>query len=284
MKIGNFEIGSRPFTIAEVGLNHNGSIERALEMVHAAKKASADCVKFQTFKADEFCRPEDPLYPTFKRCELPTPAWKRIKLECDSDITFMSTPQNTSDLELLLPLGIQAIKIGSDDCCNLPLVLEYAKHGLPLIISTGMAWPKDLAMTVTELSRLRAPAAYLVCTSQYPTPPEEVRISRVPTLADFVSPAPVGFSDHTVGSTAAVMAVALGATIFEKHFTLSHELEGPDHKWACDAQQLEKWVCAIHNAWEMKGRDSMLLTEAEEQQRHAYQREPGQQLRGHHER
>lgn len=282
MKIGDFEIGSRPFTIAEIGLNHCGSVDMAVSMIWAAaKRARVDCVKFQTFKADEFCRPEDPLYPTFKRCELPDDAWPRLKEQCDkAGVMFMSTPQNPSDLELLLPLGIQAIKIGSDDCCNLPLVLEYAKHGLPLIISTGMAWPKDLCHTVVELSRLRSPAAYLVCTSQYPTKAEEVRISRIPTLQDFVGSAPVGFSDHSVGSRAVVMAVALGAMIFEKHFTLSHELDGPDHAWACTAQQLEEWVWSIHNAWEIKGSDSMLLTEAEESQREKYQRRPGQRLRG----
>lgn len=282
MKIGDFEISSRPFTIAEIGLNHCGDIGMAAAMIWAAaKRGGVDCVKFQTFKADEFCRPDDPLYATFKKCELPDDAWPRLKDQCDkAGVMFMSTPQNPSDLELLLPLGIQAIKIGSDDCCNVPLVIEYAKHGLPLIVSTGMAWPKDLAMTVTELARMSAPAAYLVCTSQYPTPAEEVRISRVPTLIDFVSPALVGFSDHTVGSMAAVMAVALGAVIFEKHFTLSHELEGPDHKWACNAEQLEDWVTQIHAAWDRKGSGSLMLTPAEEAQRAKYQRRPGQQLRG----
>lgn len=282
MKIGDFEIGSRPFTIAEVGLNHNGSEMAAIEMIAQAKQAGVTAVKFQTFKADEFCRPDDPLYPHFKRSEFDASVWPRLQQACDdAGIMFMSTPQNVSDLELLLPLGIQAIKIGSDDCVNLPLVLEYAKHGLPLIISAGMAWPKDLASTVVELARLRAPAAYLVCTSQYPTPPEEVRISRVPTLQDFVSPAPVGFSDHTMGPMAAVMAVALGAAIFEKHFTLDHNLDGPDHKWACDPQQLAEWVWSINHAWEIRGTsDSLMLTEAEEAQRQKYQRRAGAKLRG----
>lgn len=281
MKIGDFEVGAKPFTIAEVGLNHNGSEMAAIEMIAQAKQAGVDCVKFQTFKSDEFCRPDDPLYQHFKRSEFDASVWPRLKQACDSmGIMFMSTPQNPSDLDLLLPLGIQAIKIGSDDCCNVPLVLAYAKHRLPLIISTGMAWPKDLCVTVTELARLRAPTAYLVCTSQYPTPAEEVRISRVPTLQDFVDPAPVGFSDHTVGSHAAVMAVALGAVIFEKHFTLDHTLEGPDHKWACNRHQLAEWVWSIHLAWDIKGQDSLMLTEAEEAQRAKYQRRPGQQLRG----
>ena len=214
MNIGDFELGTRPFTIAEVGLNHNGDVDRAIHMIMAAKRAGVDCVKFQTFKADEFCRPEDPLYPTFKACELPDSAWSILKAHCNTaGLMFMSTPQNPSDLELLLPLGIQAIKIGSDDCCNVPLVLEYAKHGLPLIISTGMAWPKDLALTVTELARLRAPAAYLVCTSQYPTPAEEVRISRIPTLQDFVSPAPVGFSDHSIGPMAAQISCSRAVSV-----------------------------------------------------------------------
>lgn len=264
--------------IAEVGLNHNGDMDRALWMVYVAAKAGVDAVKFQTFKADGFCRPDDPLYPVFKRCELPDDAWPKLKERCDKHgVLFLSTPQNASDLDLVLPL-MSAIKVGSDDCANLPLIKSYASHGLPLIISTGMLRPDDLALTVEALGD--AEAAFLVCTSQYPCSPEEARISRVRSLVDLVAPRPVGFSDHTVGEAAAIMAVGLGAVIFEKHFTVSRSLEGPDHAWACLPDELGQWCSSIRQAWTLKGDDSLGITAAEEAQRMKYQRRPGQQLRG----
>lgn len=279
MKIGRHVIGEQPFVIAEVGLNHNGDVDRALWMVRVAAKAGVDCVKFQTFRADEFCRRDDPLYPYFKAAELPPNAWPRLKQECDRHgVVFLSTPQNPSDLAILLPLGMQAIKVGSDDCANLPLIEEYSSHGIPLIISTGMTLQEDLWDTVVTLGDTEA--AFLVCTSQYPTPPAEARVSRVRSLARFVKPRPVGFSDHTMGQTAAVMAVSLGAVIFEKHFTLSRTLEGPDHAWACLPDDLARWCSAIREAWILKGDDSLGLTHAEEAQRARYQRRPGEQLRG----
>ena len=172
MNIGDHEIGKEPFIIAEVGLNHNGEFARAVEMILAAANAGVDCVKFQTFKADEFCSKGDPLYATFKRCEMPLEAWPQLKATCDQKgLVFLSTPQNPSDLAVLLPLGVQAIKVGSDDFCNFNLLASYARHGLPLILSTGMSDRIDVhnAYSVT----LQAECAFLVCTSQYPTPPED---------------------------------------------------------------------------------------------------------------
>lgn len=277
MKIGHITIGERPLKIAEVGLNHGGSLLNASEMVWVAKYSGADVVKFQTFKADEFCKKDDPLYPVFKDCELPDEAWSTIAKICgDAGIMFMSTPQNPSDLELLLPLGMPAIKIGSDDCANIPLVKEYTSHGLPLIISTGMATQTQISNTYMSI---KAERVWLVCTSQYPTPSAEARVSRIRELMDCTQDN-IGFSDHTIGTDAAVMAVAYGATVFEKHFTLDHTLDGPDHSWACEPDELEKWCSAIDNAWVLRGDPSLDLTPAEEEQRLKYQRRPGELLRG----
>lgn len=277
MRIGDFEVGSTPYIIAEAGLNHNGILGDAAEMVVAAKEAGCNAVKFQTFKADEFCRKDDPLYPIFKQCELPDYAWRYLKFWCDDiGIDFLSTPQNRSDLDLLLPLGINAIKVGSDDFCNLPLLSDYASEELPMILSTGMAnWiDVDCALTMTRWVY----TIVMVCTSQYPCPASEVNIERVRTLKErgVVS----GFSDHTVGNTAAIMAVALGASVFEKHFTLDKTLPGPDHEWACDPAELKSWVDAIHEAWAMRGTGSFELSENEKDQKRKYQRKPGEQLRG----
>lgn len=283
MKIGHITIGERPLKIAEVGLNHCGERPRAIQMIRVAKECGADVVKFQTFRAHEFCKPDDSLYPVFKKCELPYYAWPDIAAECRRrGIMFMSTPQNVSDLEILLPLGIPAIKIGADDARNLPLVKEYASHGLPLIISMGMcnehAW--------VDLMEHAGDSIFLLCTSQYPCPPEEARLSR---FLHYIDPPELrgpnyidqyGFSDHTIGTDAAVMAVAYGAVVFEKHFTLDHNLEGPDHAWACEPDELAEWCTAIDNAWVLRGDSSLDLTPAEEEQRRKYQRRPGELLRG----
>ena len=275
MKIGSFEIGSAPFIIAEASINHNGSIDCACDMVLAAKEAGATCIKFQTYHTEDFCRPDDPMFETFKRCELPPSAWPKIKEVCDQEnIMFLSTPQNRSDLDILLPLGIQAIKVGSDDFCNIPLLKSYAKAGLPLILSTGMADIKDIVKTNRAIGG--KDIIVMVCTSQYPTSAEEVNIRRISAMKGIDA----GFSDHTIGNTASIMAVALGAVMFERHFTLDHSLDGPEHSWACDPPELKSWVDAINEAWLMRGNGSFELTEKEKENKLKYQRRPGQQIRG----
>lgn len=277
MKIGDFDLKERPLLIAETSLNHNGSIEQAIAMVGSAAKAGVDAVKFQTFRTDAFCRPDDPLYPAFKKAELPPNAWPVLKAACDAHgVMFLSTPQNYEDLELLLPLGIEAIKVGSDDFINLPLITRYAQTGLPLILSCGMSDWSDVCRTVRNTAQWQR--AVMVCTSQYPTPDHEANMLRVRRLHEYVGT--VGFSDHTLGNTAAVMAVAQGACIFEKHFTLDKSLDGPDHAWACNPLELSQWVTAIREAWAMKGSHEFTLSEQEAQQKRMYQRQPGEQLRG----
>ena len=238
-KIGNrnISVNDKPYCIAEVGINHNGDLNRALEMIKVAKKSGADVVKFQTFKATEMCgNPNqqftyksqgktitEPMVKMFERNELSRDDWFSIKKECDNNsIEFMSTPQNFTDLELLLEVGISAIKVGSDDFTNLPLLESYAKTGLPLIVSSGMA---DLSEVFRSLNLLGAfdgkQIALLQCTSQYPTQPTDVNLKRIRTLKSSFPMLEVGFSDHTQGVLASSLSVAFGATIFEKHFTFS---------------------------------------------------------------
>ena len=166
IEIAGFKIGAghAPLIVAEAGINHNGDLDRALAMVTAAKEAGCDAVKFATLKADEFCNPAhmisyrhegalvtEPEIEMFRRCELPDSAWRTLKDECDRHgIIFFSTPQNESDLKLLLDVGVPAIKIGSDDLTNLKLIASYATHELPLILSTGMA---DYTDVFAEIGR-----------------------------------------------------------------------------------------------------------------------------------
>ena len=274
--ISKFEIARReiapnlqPYVIAEVGLNHCGDINKAIEMIRVAKIAGADAVKFQTFKANEFCgdpaqmftytskgrEVTEPMLEMFSRFELPISAWQELSAESKRiGIDFFSTPQNETDLDLILPLGIPAIKVGSDDLTNTNLIRNYASHKIPMILSSGMADIGEVRDALEAAGWFEgSQVAVLVCTSEYPTPSTDVNIQRVQTLRNAFPGLLVGFSDHTESDLAAIMAVALGASIFEKHFTLSHNLEGPDHWFSLEPRELEKWVASIRAAFQSKG-------------------------------
>ena len=283
IKIADISIGTGcpPFIIAEAGINHNGDLERALEMIRAAKKSGVDAVKFQTFKAEEFCGDPDQMFTyrsqckevtesmleMFKRYEFSEDEWRAIKQECDKEeILFMSTPQNRSDLDLLLELGIPAIKVGSDDFTNLPLLEDYASTGLPMIVSCGMADQAEIHDSLEAIGALDGyPTVLMLCTSQYPTPAEDVNLLKLRTLADTFPMIALGFSDHTQGPLASSLAVAFHASVFEKHFTLDHDLPGPDHWFSENIQGLGQWVDMIRKAHVMLGDGALTPTKAEEE-------------------
>ena len=278
MKIGERRIGNGcdPYIIGEAGLNHGGDAARAVEMVRLAKLAGCDAVKFQTYRAAEFCRPNDPMFETFKRCELEPEVWPVLKAECDRvEIDFLSTPQNRSDLDILLRVGIKAIKVGSDDFCNCHLLEDYASEGLPMIVSTGMASERDIRHASSILDARNT--VFMLCTSQYPCPTSEARLARLRTLSDICEC--VGFSDHTSGPIAAIMATALGACVFEKHFKLN--VGDAPEAFAEDFDGLGNWVSRIRQAHEYLGAASLTLTDREREQRYKYQRRSGERLRGH---
>lgn len=280
--------GQPPFVVAEAGINHNGELGRALELIRVAAGAGCDAVKFQTFRAAEFINDRsqtftyrsqgreitESMLTMFQRYELPPEAWKTIKAECaKAQILFFSTPQNYSDLQLLLQVGIPAVKVGSDDLTNLPLLRSFARCRLPLILSSGMS---DLAEVYQALESVGAlegyPTVLLVCTSQYPTPPQDVNLSRISSLQAAFPSLPIGFSDHTRGPLASALAVALGASYLEKHFTLDHDLPGPDHWFSEDPQGLAEWVSAIRSAATMLGSALVRPTQAERHAKVEYQR------------
>jgi N,N'-diacetyllegionaminate synthase len=271
---------SEPFIVAEAGINHNGELNNAYQMIDVAKKSGVDAVKFQTFKAREFVADETQMFTyksqgksvtesmleMFERYEFSREDWFKIKEYCDqSEITFLSTPQNVSDLELLLELGIDAIKVGSDDFTNLPLLKEYTKTKLPLIVSSGMA---DMAEIFEALETIGTfdgyPTILLQCTSAYPTPIEQVNLNKLKTLKGAFPNVTLGFSDHTQGSLASSLAVALGAVFFEKHFTLSHDLPGPDHWFSEDPTGLKEWVDSIRASFTMMGSHLLRPTSSEQ--------------------
>lgn len=284
-KIGN---GAEPFIIAEAGINHNGDINLAKKMILAAKKANVDAVKFQTFYAKDFIQNRDlmytyksqgkeitePIIDMFERSEFTRSQWIEIKKFCDdNEILFLSTPGNVSDLELLMSIGIKAIKVGSDDFVNIPLIRRYAKENVPLLLSCGMATEEEIDLTLKNAGLYDGKEMCLfLCTSQYPTPPEDVNIRKLETLQKKYPDLIVGLSDHTKGSTAAIMAVARGAAIFEKHFTLDQNLPGPDHWFSETPESLEKWVNDVREAYKMLGNPKLEPTKIEMKNRVEYHR------------
>jgi N,N'-diacetyllegionaminate synthase len=290
VKIGSRVVGSvaPPFVIAEAGINHNGDPARALEMIRVAKAAGADAVKFQTFVASELVgdptltftyrsqgtEVTEPMLAMFGRYELSKAVWRDIARACrDEGIVFLSTPQNRTDLELLLELDVPAVKIGSDDFSNLPLLRSYASTNLPLILSCGMSDLGDVYAALETVGALDGyPTVLLLCTSQYPTPPADVHIRKLDALAAAFPRIVLGFSDHTTGPVAAVLAIAKGARVFEKHFTLSHDLPGPDHWFSEDPDGLRDWVASIRTADAMLGDALVRPTEMERRQRSEFRR------------
>ena len=281
IKIKNYEIGKNfpPFIIAEAGINHNGEISKALEMIEVAKKTGLNAIKFQTFKASEFIvdttqtytyrsqgkEITESMFEMFERCEFSKEEWHKIKRKCDQEkILFLSTPQNYSDLELLLDLDIKAIKVGSDDLTNLPLLKKFASTNLPIILSSGMSTLDEVSEALDTVGFFSGyPTILLITTSQYPTPPEDVNLMKFHTLSKKFPDLILGFSDHTIGPIASSLACVLGAVFFEKHFTLDCNLHGPDHWFSANPEQLKIWRDSIMFSFKMLGDPAVKPTKHE---------------------
>lgn len=282
LKINNHEISKNnsPFTIAEAGINHNGDIDKAKEMIKVAKNSGVNAIKFQTFKADEFITDSslkityqsqgstitESQLELFKRCELSESEFFEIKKTCEKErVLFLSTPQNKSDLDMLLDIGISAIKVGSDDFTNIPLLKYYSKTNLPLLISCGMANFQEVQKTLDTIGSLNDyPTVLFLTTSEYPTILENVNLLKLQTLSEKFPNLILGYSDHTQGTLASSLAVAFGARVFEKHFTLDNNLPGPDHWFSANPSDLKKWNTEIHNAFKILGSNEIKPTKNEE--------------------
>ncbi len=281
MKMGT---DGRTLVIAEAGVNHGGSAEVALQLVDAAASAGADAVKFQSFRTELLVH-EDAPQAEYQRRNAPaanqaemlrglefSPEAHRLVAErcTDRNIEFLSTPFDPPSLELLLELGVQRLKVASGELVNAPMLLRMARTGLPMIVSTGMATLDEVAeaLAVIALGRegsddlptaealedarkqvLRSSepvgdVTLLHCTTSYPAPPSSVNLRAMVTLRERFG-LPVGYSDHTEGTAVSVAAVALGATVIEKHLTLDRTAAGPDHAASLEPEMFAELSAAV---------------------------------------
>ena len=245
--------GAPCFVIAEAGINHNGDRQLALELVHAAAEAGADAIKFQTHLPEhEMLRDGataayvgESLFDLLTRTALSPDEHLRLRDEASRrGIIFLSTPFSREAADFLETIGVPAFKTGSGELTNIPLQQHIARKGKPMIISTGMSTPDEIERTVAAVRAVGTPFALMHCTSTYPTPYEHVQIDCLPELQRRFG-VPVGFSDHTTGSYLAFAAVTLGASLFEKHFTTSRSLPGPDQQGSMEPSELADVVRGI---------------------------------------
>ena len=244
--------------IAEAGVNHNGSLKRAFDMVDAAKDCGVDYIKFQTFKSSNLVTKNAPLAQYQKNSvnvnnqeamlrslELSFLDFKKLKDYCKTiDLGFLSTPFDLESLDYLESLNLPLYKIGSGDLNNAPLLLKLNSFKKDVILSTGMATLDEIQESLDLLDKCKV--SLLHCTTQYPCPYTAVNMLSLKTLKDRFN-LDVGYSDHTVGLEIAFMAVAMGASIIEKHFTLDKKLQGPDHKASLDVAELKNLVQGIRH-------------------------------------
>jgi N,N'-diacetyllegionaminate synthase len=254
------ELDQPCFIIAEAGVNHNGSLETARRLIDAAVQAGADAVKFQTFKADRLVTSEAPKakyqihttdatesqYEMLHRLELSFEAHCELMAYCqEKDILFLSSPFDEESADLLMKLEVAAFKIPSGELTNLPFLDYVARKGKPMIVSTGMAYLGEVEAAVHTIEKAgNQDLVLLHCVSNYPAEPADVNLRAMLTMATAFG-VPIGYSDHTLGTEVALAAVAMGACVIEKHFTLDRNLPGPDHRSSLEPIELAAMVQGI---------------------------------------
>jgi N-acetylneuraminate synthase len=281
MKINQKGIGPShpPFIIAELSANHNGSLERALATIDEAQRCGADAIKLQTYTADTMtidCDAPDfmikgglwdgfKLYDLYKWAQTPY-EWHAAMFDHARKIgiTMFSTPFDETAVELLESLNAPAYKIASFELVDLPLIRYVASTGKPMIMSTGMASEAEIEEAVTTARDAGCNNLVLLhCISSYPAPMDQANLRQIPELAKRFG-ALTGLSDHTMGTTASIAAIALGACVIEKHFTLSRADKGPDSEFSLEPTDLEQLCTATKEAWQALGRTGFERQKAEE--------------------
>lgn len=264
------------FIIAEIGVNHNGDLNLAFQLIDAAKRAGADAVKFQTFKADLLASKSAPKakyqennkqesqYEMLKKLELSKEDFFEIKKYCDDlRINFFSTPFDLQSVDLLKEIGVEIYKIGSADLTNYLLLEKVVATGKKIILSTGASNMEEVETAVEFIKsrKFDVDLSLLHCVSSYPTKEEDLNLMCIKILNTLGYP--VGFSDHTSGITASMLAISLGASIIEKHITLDNKMEGPDHSSSMNPENFEKFVRELRNTEIILGNGVKIFRDSE---------------------
>lgn len=289
IQIGQRRIGpNQPaFIIAEAGINHNGQMTYAKKLIDVAKDGGADAVKFQTFNTEELVTQSaqkaeyqkttdgsgESQYDMLKRLELKKDDFIELaRYSKEKGIMFLSTPFDKESVDLLDAIGMPVFKIGSGEITNFPLLTYTARKGKPIIVSTGMATLGEIEEALKILKNAGAEDIILFhCVSSYPARIEDINLKAMETLKCAFN-LPVGFSDHTLGLTASIAAVALGACVIEKHFTLDKKLPGPDHRASLEPIELKQMIRAIRDVEKAMGNGIKMPTEDEEVNKKAVRR------------
>jgi pseudaminic acid synthase len=284
MKIGNLSIknNSPVFIIAELSANHNGSIETAIETIKAAKRAGADCIKFQTYTADTItidCNKEDffikgtiwdgsNLYKLYQQAYTPWEWHEQLfKVAEEEGLVCFSSPFDKTAVDFLEKLNTPAYKIASFEITDIPLIEYVASKGKPVIISTGIAELEDIQLAVDTCRKVgNNQIALLKCTSSYPAPIDEANMIMVKDLSERFNVIS-GLSDHTMGATVPIVATALGAKIIEKHFILDRSIGGPDASFSMNEKEFTEMVKLIREAEMAVGLIDYELTEKQKKGR-----------------
>ena len=275
----------RPVVSAEIGINHNGNLNEAKQLILSAKHSGADVVKFQNYHTEDFIRTRreklkykyksnyitKSQYDLFKQCELSDENIIELKNLSDSlGITFQSTPTSINGLNLLVEIGCQSVKNGSDFLNNDMLLNAMAESNLTTVISTGMATFREIENALKIFDKCGNNKIVLLhCTSLYPAPPESLNLARIKTMKNEFG-VPVGFSDHSIGNTASILATQLGASWIEKHFTIDKNQEGPDHQHSCDPEELKDLVDSVKWIRPMLGSAKIEINAHEQEPRMNY--------------
>ena len=265
--IGNKELGQKVFVIAEIGNNHNGSVDRAFSLIDACKEIGVDCVKFQMRNLEEVYRKKslqkdgddlgvEYVIDLLKKFELTEEEHKKVKYYCDQkDILYLCTPWDELSLQILESIEVPAYKVASADLTNLPLISSICNTNKPLILSTGMSYEEEVKETVQYLNKKKADYALLHCNSTYPAPFHDINLRWMHRMKE-IHPW-IGYSGHERGIAVSLAAVAMGAVIIERHITLDRNMEGPDHSASLEVEGFASLVNGVREIEDSLGSDKV---------------------------
>ncbi|MDP3935199.1 MAG: N-acetylneuraminate synthase family protein [Candidatus Giovannonibacteria bacterium] len=274
IQIGKRKIGNKyaPLVVAEIGINHEGSMKKAKRMIEDAHKAGAECVKFQCHVIEDEMIPaaknvipgnaKESIWDIMKRCAFSEKQDRELKSYVEKlGMIYLSTPFSRAAADRLESMGVLVYKIGSGECNNYPLVGHIASFGKPVILSTGMNNIASIKKSVEILRKRRAPFALLHCTSMYPTPYEKVRLGAINDIRKNFPDAVLGLSDHSLGNYTCLASVVLGASILEKHFTSDKKWPGPDVAISIGPQELRELITGSKAIRQAMGGSKNILKE-----------------------